>query len=40
MQGKTVTELIESIKNNTTYVNIHTEQNLNGEIREQLVDIP
>ena len=40
MQGKTVAELINAIKNNTTYVNVHTEQNPNGEIRGQLVDIP
>jgi hypothetical protein len=40
MQGKTVAELIDAIKNNTTYVNVHTEQNPDGEIRGQLVDIP
>jgi len=40
MQGKTVAELIDAIKNNTTYVNIHTEQNPNGEIRGQLADTP
>ena len=40
MQGKTVAELINAIKNNTTYVNVHTEQNPNGEIRGQIVDIP
>lgn len=40
MQGKTVAELIDAIKNNTTYVNVHTEQNPNGEIRGQLADIP
>ena len=40
MQGKTVAELINAIKNNTTYVNVHTEQNPNGEIRGQLADIP
>ncbi len=40
MQGKTVAELIDAIKNNTTYVNVHTEQNPDGEIRGQLADIP
>ena len=40
MQGKTVAELIDAIKNNTAYVNVHTEENPNGEIRGQLVDIP
>lgn len=40
MQGTTVAELIDAIKNNTTYVNVHTEQNPDGEIRGQLVDIP
>jgi hypothetical protein len=40
MQGKTVAELIDAIKNNTTYVNVHTEQNPNGEIRGQLADTP
>ena len=39
MQGKTVAELIDAIKSNTTYVNVHTEQNPNGEIRGQLSDI-
>jgi hypothetical protein len=39
MQGKTVAELIDAIKSNTTYVNVHTEQNPNGELRGQLVDI-
>lgn len=40
MQGKTVAELIDAIKSNTTYVNVHTEQNPDGELRGQLVDIP
>ena len=39
MQGKTVAELIDAIKSNTTYVNVHTEQNPEGELRGQLVDI-
>ena len=41
MQGKTVAELIDAIKSNTTYVNVHTEQNPNGEIgRQELIDMP
>lgn len=40
MQGKTTSDLIAAMKNGSTYVNVHTEQNPNGEIRGQLVDIP
>lgn len=40
MQGKTMPDLIAAMKNGTTYVNIHTQQNPNGEIRGQLTDIP
>ena len=40
MQGKTMTDLIAAMQNGTTYVNVHTEQNPEGEIRGQLVDIP
>ena len=40
MQGKTIPDLISAMKNGTTYANIHTQQNPNGEIRGQLVDIP
>ena len=39
MQGKTVAELIDAIKSNTTYVNVHTEENPEGELRGQLADI-
>lgn len=39
MQGKTMSDLIAAMQNGTTYVNVHTEQNPEGEIREQLVDI-
>lgn len=39
MQGKTVSDLINATKNNSTYVNFHTEQNPDGEIRGQIVDI-
>jgi CHRD domain len=40
MQGKTIPDLIGAMKNGSTYVNVHTEQNPNGETRGQLVDIP
>ncbi len=36
MQGKTVADLLTAIKSNSTYVNIHTVQNPDGEIRGQL----
>jgi len=39
-QGKTIPDLITAMKNGSTYVNVHTEQNPNGEVRGQLVDIP
>ena len=40
MQGKTIPDLITAMKNGSTYVNVHTEQNPEGEVRGQLVDIP
>ena len=40
MQGKTIPDLVSAMKNGSTYVNVHTEQNPNGEVRGQLVDIP
>jgi hypothetical protein len=40
MQGKTIPDLITAMKNGSTNVNVHTEQNPNGEARGQLVDIP
>ena len=40
MQGKTMPDLISAMKNGSTYVNVHTEQNPNGEVRGQLVDMP
>ena len=40
MQGKTIPDLVSTMKNGSTYVNVHTEQNPNGEVRGQLVDIP
>ena len=40
MQGKTIPDLVSAMKNGSTYVNVHTEQNPNGEVRGQLVDMP
>ncbi|VFJ13629.1 CHRD domain-containing protein [Candidatus Nitrosocosmicus franklandus] len=40
LQGKTIPDLIAAMKNGSTYVNVHTEQNPEGEVRGQLVDIP
>jgi hypothetical protein len=40
MEGKTMPDLISAMKNGSTYVNFHTQQNPNGEIRGQLMDIP
>ena len=37
MEGKTIADLISSLKNGNIYVNIHTEQNPNGEIRGQIL---
>ncbi|MBA3749361.1 MAG: CHRD domain-containing protein [Nitrosopumilus sp.] len=37
MQGKQISDLEAAMKNGTTYVNIHTEQNPNGEIRGQIM---
>ena len=39
MQGKTMQDLITAMKNNSTYINVHTEQNPNGEIRGQLMNV-
>ncbi len=39
MEGKTIAELITAMKDGNTYVNIHTEQNPNGEIRGQIMPI-
>ncbi|MDQ3840219.1 MAG: CHRD domain-containing protein [Thermoproteota archaeon] len=36
LAGKQLTDLVTAMSNGTTYVNIHTEQNPNGEIRGQL----
>ena len=38
MKGKDVTDLVTAIKNGTTYVNVHTTDFPDGEIRGQLLD--
>lgn len=37
MAGKQLTDLASAMSNGDTYVNIHTEQNPNGDIRGQLM---
>ena len=37
LQGKQISDLITAMSNGSTYVNIHTEQNPNGEIRGQIM---
>jgi hypothetical protein len=37
MAGKQLTDLASAMSNGDTYVNIHTEQNPNGELRGQLM---
>jgi hypothetical protein len=37
MQGNPLSELIGVMNNGTTYVNVHTKQNPNGEIRGQII---
>ncbi|MDN5845324.1 MAG: CHRD domain-containing protein [Candidatus Nitrosocosmicus sp.] len=37
LQGKVMSDLLTAINSNSTYVNIHTVQNPNGEIRGQLL---
>src|SRR5215216_1437504 len=36
MAGKQLTDLVTAMSNGETYVNVHTEQNPNGEIRGQI----
>jgi len=38
MQGKQVSDLVTAINNGTTYVNVHTTDFPNGEIRGELMD--
>ena len=37
MAGKQLSDLSIAMSNGTTYVNVHTEQNPNGEIRGQIM---
>jgi CHRD domain-containing protein len=37
LAGKSVSDLVTKIKNEETYVNVHTEANPNGEIRGQIL---
>jgi hypothetical protein len=37
MAGKQLTDLASAMNNGDTYVNIHTEENPNGEIRGQIM---
>lgn len=37
MEGMTIADLLPAMKNASTYVNIHTEQNPDGEIRGQIM---
>ncbi len=36
MEGMSISDLLTAVKNGSTYVNIHTEQNPDGEIRGQI----
>jgi hypothetical protein len=37
LAGKQLSDLADLMKNGVTYVNIHTQQNQNGEIRGQIM---
>src|SRR5918995_265225 len=37
MEGKTISDLVTAMQNGETYVNIHTQQNPDGEIRGQIM---
>jgi len=39
LQGKPISDLISAIENGNAYVNIHTQKNVNGEIRGQIVPL-
>jgi CHRD domain len=37
LAGKDISDLVDIIKNGQTYLNVHTDQNQNGEIRGQII---
>ena len=37
LAGKQLSDLVDIIKNGQAYVNVHTDQNQNGEIRGQIM---
>lgn len=39
MEGKTISDLVAAMENGSTYVNIHTDQKPNGEIRGQIMSM-
>jgi hypothetical protein len=39
MAGKQISDLVSMIKNGQAYVNIHTKENKNGEIRGQILPV-
>ena len=39
LAGKQISDLVNIIKGGQAYVNVHTEQNKNGEIRGQILDV-
>ena len=39
LQGKPISNLISAMENGNAYVNIHTQKNMNGEIRGQIVPL-
>ncbi len=39
LAGKQISDLVNIIKSGQAYVNVHTEQNKNGEIRGQILDV-
>jgi hypothetical protein len=39
LAGKQIFDLVNIIKSGQAYVNVHTEQNKNGEIRGQILDV-
>jgi hypothetical protein len=38
MQGKQISDLVTAMNNGSTYINVHTVQNPNGEIRGQITN--